>query len=104
MVTRKCERQRVRFDELTEELADATARRLGCPVSDVHAAVAALVSYLAEEYATTDFYIPAPPRELPVDEIREAMARGESVRSICRRYRSDRRTIYRVMAQPANGD
>lgn len=96
-MTRHGERQRVRLDELVDELAIAAAQRLRCTSDEVEPVVRAVVAYLSAEYATQDFYIPATPRELPLSEIQQAIARGESLRSICRRYRTDRRTIYRAL-------
>jgi Mor family transcriptional regulator len=98
---RSSQRLRAPLDDLAEELAIGAAQRLGCVSDDIRRVVDAVVRYLAEEYATQDLYIPAAPRVLPVDEIREALAAGESVRSLCRRYRTDRRTIYRALDAPA---
>lgn len=40
------------------------------------------------------------PCQLPMDQIRKAMADGESMRSIEKRFHVDRRTIYRRLDDP----
>lgn len=42
-------------------------------------------------------YIPTPSRQYRVDQMREALDSGVSVREICRRHRLDRRTLYRLL-------
>ncbi|NII11765.1 helix-turn-helix domain-containing protein [Oleiagrimonas sp. C23AA] len=37
-----------------------------------------------------------PEQDLPIDEIRAALANQESISSICRRFGIDRRTLYKV--------
>lgn len=98
-------RRRVRISELTDELAIGAALRLRCDSDDIYHVVAAVVEYLVEEYPAQDLYIPASLREdvYPVEEIRRAVDAKESVRSICRRFRIDRRTLYRLLdREPAN--
>lgn len=76
----------------TEALA---AIGLGGP--DVAEVVQQLVTHLQRNYGGTEIYIPVPGRAYPVDAIREAFRRGDSIRSICRAYQVDRRTLYRLL-------
>lgn len=98
MSARNSQRRAVCVPDLVEELSIGAAIRLRCKSDDIRDVVQALVAYISEEYRTQDFYVPAPARELPNDEIRAAVASGESVRSICRRYHISRRMVYRVMS------
>ena len=54
-----------------------------------------MVAYLVEEYPSQDLYIPAGV-DYPVDQIRADFG-SMSVRAMCRKYRIDRRTIYRLL-------
>lgn len=95
----------VRAQELVDELAVGAAQRLKCPSDEIHDVVRAVVAYLVDEYPAQDFYIPASfaPMTYPVDEIRRAVAGGDSVRSVCRRFRLDRRTLYRLLDREPAG-
>lgn len=98
-MTRKTLRRKARIDELTDELCIGAAIRLRCDSDDIHGVVSAVVAYLVEEYPAQDLYIPAnlATCTYPLAEIRSAMAAGESVRSLCRRYRISRKTLYRML-------
>jgi hypothetical protein len=98
-VSRNTLRRRVRISELSEELAIAAAQRLRCESDDIRHIVDAVVAYLVDEYPAQDLYIPASLTDssYPVAAIRQGVDRGESVRSICKRFRIDRRTLYRLM-------
>lgn len=91
--------RRARVNELVDELAVGAALRLRCKTADIHGVVQAVVEYLTSEYPSQDLYIPASlaPPQYPVLEIRKAVAEGKSIRSLCKRYRMDRRTIYRLL-------
>lgn len=105
-MSRNTLRRRVRISELSEELAIAAAQRLRCDSDDIRHIVDAVVSYLVEEYPAQDLYIPASLAETsyPVAAIRDHVEKGESVRAICKRFRIDRRTLYRLMdSEAANG-
>lgn len=103
LVSRNTLRRRVRVNELAEELAIAAAQRLRCDSDDIRHVVDAVVAYLVEEYPAQDLYIPASlaAESYPVDAIRQHMGQGESIRAVCRRFRIDRRTLYRLLDQPA---
>lgn len=99
LVSRNTLRRRVRVNELADELAIAAAQRLRCDSDDIRPIVDAVVAYLVEEYPAQDLYIPA--SQVPIDDIRRHVAAGESIRSVCRRFRIDRRTLYRLLGQEA---
>lgn len=105
MVSRNTLRVIVRAEDLVEELSLGAAQRLRCTSDDIEHVMRAAVAYLIDEYPAQDFYIPASfgPVAYPVDDMRRAVAAGESVRSICRRFHVDRRTLYRLLdsAPPA---
>lgn len=101
MSRRNTRRTRARIDELAEELAIGAAIRLRCDSDDIRHVVNAVVAYLIEEYPAQDLYIPAAV-SWPVDEIRRAVERGDSMREICRRHRIDRRTVYRLLDAEAD--
>jgi len=106
VVSRNTIRQRIRINELTDELTIGAALRLRCDSDDIREVVAAVVAYLVEEYPAQDLYIPASLQAptYPVGEIRKGLEQQESVRSLCRRFRIDRRTLYRLLDEPsANG-
>ncbi|MBK0011118.1 hypothetical protein IAE56_01920 [Stenotrophomonas sp. S41] len=106
MVSRNTIRQRIRINELTDELTIGAALRLRCDSDDIREVVAAVVAYLVEEYPAQDLYIPASLQAptYPVGEIRKGLEQQESVRSLCKRFRIDRRTLYRLLDEPsANG-
>lgn len=98
-MTRHTARTQARRSELIDELALGAAQRLRMESDDIHEVVTAVVDYLLAEYPSQDLYIPAmaSPPPYPVERIRAAVASGESMRSICKRFRIDRRTIYRVL-------
>lgn len=96
MVSRNTLRARVRINELTDELAVGAAVRLRVDSDDIREVVAAVVQYLLDEYPSQDLYIPSC-AQWPVEAIRADMAAGLSVRAICRKYRMDRRTLYRLI-------
>lgn len=89
-------RTKARLDELAEELALGAAIRLRRDADSIRDVVAAVVDYLIEEYPSQDLYIPSG-ITYPVEEIREAVRSGKSMRWICNTYRTDRRTIYALL-------
>jgi transcriptional regulator with PAS, ATPase and Fis domain len=106
-VSRNTLRRRIRINELTDELSIGAALRLRCESDDIHHVVAAVVAYLVEEYPAQDLYIPASLRaeSYPVEAIRQAVTAKESVRAVCKRFRIDRRTLYRLLDEaPANDE
>ncbi|MDG9765606.1 hypothetical protein, partial [Stenotrophomonas sp. GD04064] len=104
VVSRNTVRNKVRISELTEELAVGAALRLRCDSDDIRSVVEAVVAYLVEEYPAQDLYIPASMQSsaYPVEAIRKGMQEQESVRSLCRRFRIDRRTLYRLLDEPCS--
>lgn len=95
-MSRHTRRRRARIDRLAEELAIGAAIRLRTDSDSIRPIVDAVVSYLIEEYPSQDLYIPSSVT-YPVDEIRAAVSSGQSMREVCRRFRTDRRTIYRLL-------
>lgn len=102
-MSRNTVRQRIRINELTDELTIGAALRLRCDSDDIRGVVAAVVAYLVEEYPAQDLYIPASLQAptYPVGEIRKGLEQQESVRSLCKRFRIDRRTLYRLLDEPS---
>ena len=95
-VSRNTPRVRARIEELAEELAIGAAIRLRTDSDAIRHIVDAVVAYLVDEYPSQDLYIPGGVT-YPVEEIRGAVRAGESMRSICQRFRTDRRTVYRLL-------
>lgn len=95
-MTRKVARRKARVQELTDELTVGAALRLRRSRDDIHDVVKAVVAYLVEEYPAQELYIPSGVT-YPVEEILADVRAGKSVRSICRRFRIDRRTLYRLI-------
>ena len=102
-MSRNTPRVRARIEELAEELAIGAAIRLRTDSDAIRHIVDAVVAYLVEEYPSQDLYIPGGVT-YPVEEIRAAVRAGQSMRAICREYRLDRRTVYRLLDdEPASG-
>lgn len=56
-----------------------------------------LITHLQRTRGGTELYVPVIGRQYPVAAIREAFARHDSIRSICRRFQIDRRTLYGLL-------
>lgn len=97
-MSRNIVRRKVRIEELTDELTVGAALRLRCNSDDIHEVVRAVVGYLMEEYPAQDLYIPATVA-YPVEQLRTEIQQGRSIRSICKKHRIDRRTLYRVVGE-----
>lgn len=95
-MSRHTTRRKARIDQLADELTVGAALRLRCNSDDIHDVVRAVVDYLIEEYPAQELYIPASVT-YPVAEIRSELAAGSSVRSICRKFRISRETLYRLL-------
>lgn len=98
-MSRNSRRSRARLRELAEELAIGAAMRLRTDADEIRPVIDAVVAYLVEEYPAQDLYIPAA-GEHPVAQIR-ADFDAMSMRALCRKYRCDRRTIYRLLDEDA---
>lgn len=99
-MSRHTTRRKARIDELADELTIGAALRLRCESDDIHAVVRAVVDYLIEEYPAQELYIPSSVT-YPLVEIRAAVAAGESVRAVCRKFRISRVTLYRLLDEAA---
>ena len=99
-VSRNTHRVRARIEELAEELAIGAAIRLRTDSDAIRHIVDAVVAYLVDEYPSQDLYIPGGVT-YPVEEIREAVRAGQSMRAICRKFRVSRRTVYRLLNEAA---
>lgn len=95
-MSRNTPRVRARIEELAEELAIGAAIRLRTDSDAIRHIVDAVVAYLVDEYPSQDLYIPGGVT-YPVEEIRAAVRAGQSMRAICQRFRTDRRTVYRLL-------
>lgn len=94
-MSRHTPKRRARIEELTDELSIGAALRLKCDSDDIHEVVRAVVAYLVDEYPAQELYIPSSVT-YPVDEIRADFVRM-SMRDLCKKYRIDRRTVYRLL-------
>ena len=94
-MSRNTARARARIDQLSDELAIGAAIRLRTDADQIKPIVDAVVAYLVEEYPSQDLYIPSSVT-YPVAEIREDF-KTMSMRALCKKYRTDRRTIYRLL-------
>ena len=94
-MSRNTHRARARLRELAEELAIGAALRLRTDADEIRPVIDAVVAYLVEEYPAQDLYIPSL-AEYPVGRIRADFG-AMSMRALCRKYRCDRRTIYRLL-------
>ena len=94
-MTRNTHRSRARLRELADELAIGAAMRLRTNADEIRPVIDAVVAYLVEEYPAQDLYIPAA-GDYPVAQIRTDFG-VLSMRALCRKYRCDRRTIYRLL-------
>jgi Mor family transcriptional regulator len=90
--------RRAKIEELAEELTVGAAMRLRCDGTEIHKVVRAVVDYLVQEYPSQDLYIPASVT-YPVADIQRDVQGGMSVRRVCRKYRLDRRTLYRLLEE-----
>lgn len=95
-MSRHTARRKARIDELADELTVGAAMRLRRNSDDIHDVVRAVVDYLIEEYPAQDLYVPSSVT-YPVEELRAELAEGRSVRSICKKHKIDRRTLYRLV-------
>jgi Mor family transcriptional regulator len=94
-VSRNTVRTKARLDQLSDELAIGAAIRLRTDADQIKPIVDAVVAYLVEEYPSQDLYIPSSVT-YPVAEIRADFS-TMSLRALCKKYRADRRTIYRLL-------
>ncbi len=101
-MSRNTRRAKARIDVLAEELAIGAAIRLRVDSDAIRPIVDAVVAYLVEEYPSQDLYIPSS-TTWPVAEIRQAVAAGESLRSICGRFRIHRKTVYALLDSEPEG-
>lgn len=97
-MSRNTARAKARIDQLSDELAIGAAIRLRTDADQIRPIVDAVVAYLVEEYPSQDLYIPSSVT-YPVAEIR-ADFKTMSMRALCKKYRCDRRTIYRLLDEP----
>lgn len=99
-MTRHTPRRKASIDQLADELTVGAALRLRRDSDDIHEVVRAVVEYLIEEYPAQDLYVPSAVT-YPVEEIRQAVASGKSIRYICKTYRLSRTTLYRLLDNAA---
>jgi hypothetical protein len=100
-VSRNTQRRKAKVNELADELAIGAAMRLRVESDSIRPVVDAVVAYLVDQYPAQDLYIPrssvdkVDPSE--VASILVDIKRGLSVRTICKKYQRDRRSIYRLI-------
>lgn len=84
-----------------EMLVETVARAIvaeGVARDIANRAAQRVLSLLRAEYGSQSIYIPAPPRPWTPDDLLRGLSDGQSVRSICRQYKVDRRTVNRIKA------
>lgn len=94
-MSRNTRRARARISDLSQELAVGAALRLHTDADVIRPIVDAVVACLLDDYPAQDLYIPAA-TEYPIEQIRADFG-ALSMRAMCRKYRCDRRTIYRLL-------
>ena len=95
-MSRNTQRRKAKVHELAEELTIGAALRLRVDSDSIRPIIDAVVQYLIEEYPSQDLYIPSSVT-YPVIEVRAAVASGASIRSVCRKFRLSRRTVYMLL-------
>ena len=77
---------------LVAAIADQTGMRetLAVPYAD------AVLAYLQREHGGGHLYIPAPPRQYDLLQIRAQLERGDSVSRVCMEHAMSRTTLYRL--------
>lgn len=84
-----------------EILAETVERAIvaeGVAVDIARRAALNVLRSLQAEYGTQSIYIPAAPRSWTPEDLLGALREGRSVRSICRQYKCDRRTVNKIRA------
>lgn len=78
--------------ELVRSVVDGTglSEQMALPYAN------SVLSYLQREYPGDRLYIPAPPRQYDVLQIRAALERGESINRVCSAHGVSRTVLYRL--------
>ncbi|MEN1942669.1 hypothetical protein WCE55_02255 [Luteimonas sp. MJ293] len=79
-------------DELRDQITDALVRDVGVS----QAMAAPFVESIMQCLAGQRVYFPAPVREPPLDEIRDALECGATAREVERHFGVSRRQLYRL--------
>ena len=91
-----------------EMLAETVERAIvseGVALDIARRAAQSVLRSLQAEYGTQSIYIPAAPRPWTPEDLLRALREGRSVRSICRQYKCDRRTVNKIRSsaiEPGN--
>jgi Mor family transcriptional regulator len=83
--------------ELLNELVRAVCEATGLRAVSAVRFVEPIVRHLQQNYGGEQLYIPSVGRTYPVDEMRQAVLSGVSMRALCRKYKVSRRTLYRLL-------
>lgn len=84
-------------EALEQEFVGAVVKETGFTPSLALVVVKPIIRHLVSQYAGDRLYVPAPKRQYPADEIREAMQLTNNAEAVCDRFGISRATLYRVL-------
>lgn len=85
-----------RAEALRRELVGAIVAQTGLGELAALPLADALLAHLQREYGGERLYIPAPPRQYDVLQVKAALERGDTVGQVCKAYSISRRQLYRL--------
>jgi hypothetical protein len=86
-------------DTLEDEFIGAVVRETGFQPSLARIVVRPIIQHLMTTYPGERLYVPAPKREYPVEEIRQALEQCDNRDAVCDRFGISRATLYRVLGE-----
>src|SRR5580765_8328838 len=90
-------RNRESYDELMRKITTALVVKTGSGEQIAQHYARAVMELLQEEKAANgSFYVPSPPQQIDVLQVRAALERGESPKKVCSDNAMSRRTLDRL--------
>lgn len=90
-------RSRESYDELMREITTCMVVKTGTGEQIAQHYARAMMEFLQEKKAANgSFYVPAPPPQIDVLQVRAALERGDSPKKVCTDYGISRRTLDRI--------
>ena len=86
-------------ESLEDEFVAAVCKDTGFQPSLARIIVKPIIQHLVDTYAGERLYVPAPRREYPVEEIRQAVELTDNREAVCERFGISRATLYRVLGE-----
>lgn len=86
-------------ESLEDEFVAAVCKDTGFQPSLARIIVKPIIQHLVDTYAGERFYVPAPRRQHPIDEIRKALEATGNPAAVCERFHISRATMYRLLSQ-----